>query len=677
MKALTRRLSGLVLAPAAILACTATYAAADTGTSAAASAATIPVGHPSWATASADKGAVPAASAVTARVYLASQNAAGLAALAKAVSTSTSPEYGKYLTAAQAVAEFGPSAAQTAALTAYLTGHGVKIADSSAHYLDISGSAAQVEAALGTGLDDYATSTGVHRAPTGNLRIPAAVAHAVLTVTGLDSQVDASIRPDSESVAKAMGTQSTTSGAATTTAPLPCSPSWGKVTATGLPAGYTAKTPTAECSFYPSQLRDAYGVTATGLTGKGATVAIIDAYGSSTMLADANQYSTNHGDKAFRSGQYTEQVTPANWEDQSQCGGGPAGWAPEESLDVEMVHGIAPDANVVYVGANSCTDQDFLSAEQLVVDKHLADVVSNSWGEIMHGPAGYFDPSIIPAYEQTFEQGAIEGIGFNFSAGDCGDSSPASAAGGTNCDPNTTEAQANWPDSDSWVTSVGGTILATSSTSGKYDFEEPMGDMRSVLSTDGTTWQPFPGFFYFGGGGGTSQDFGQPWYQRGVVPSKLSHTLMTGAASTTAQRVTPDVAMSGDLINSTLVGLSDGNPYSEAGYGGTSVASPEFAGILADAVQARHGDPIGFANPALYARSWLFTDVVANPAATHLSNNQTLSAVLDLGLNADGSRKVRDYGLGEDSTLTATRGYDNATGLGSPNFWLLESFRIG
>ena len=111
--------------------------------------------------------------------------------------------------------------------------------------------------------------------------------------------------------------------------------------------------------------------------------------------------------------------------DQTRTCAAARGLGGEESLDVEMVHGLAPDAKVVYVGANSCNDYDLLAALTTIVDKHLADVVSNSWGEIMHTTdAGDMDPAQIAAYEQVFQQGAVEGIGFDFSAGDCGDSTP-------------------------------------------------------------------------------------------------------------------------------------------------------------------------------------------------------------------------------------------------------------
>ncbi len=665
------RLIAAAAVPAVALIATTLTAAAPAN--AATAGSSIAVDHPSWATPSADKGAAPANTAVTARIYLNSQNPAGLSAYAKAVSEPSSSAYGKYLSASQAAAKYGPSAAQTAALKDYLTSHGVTISATTAHYLDISATAAQIQATFGTSLHNYATPTGVHHAPTGNLTLPSSVAKGLLTVTGLDGVTNTSARPDSTSVAKALGTPGTRPGKSTPTTdiPEPCSTYWGQYTSTGFPTGYTAKTPTDPCSYYPAQLRKAYGVDKAHLTGKGATVAIVDAYASATMLADANQYATNHGDKAFRPGQYTEYVTPADWQYQDLCGD----WSSEEALDVEMAHGYAPDANVVYVGANSCADDDLLAAQQLIVDNHLADVISNSWGEIMHGPDGYFDMGEIPAYEQVFKMGAVEGIGFNFSTGDCGDSSPGAAATGANCDPNTTEAQTDWPTSDPWVTGVGGTALGIASASGSYKFETAMGNQRSVLSPDGTAWDPFPGFWYFGGGGGTSQDFAQPWYQTFAVPYSLSHTLMTGQHSKTAQRTIPDVSIDGDLYTSVLVGISNGSPYSEAGYGGTSVSSPSFAGILADAIQARHGHPLGFANPALYLRQGLYTDVTAHPAAAGVGN-QTLSATYDLGYNTDGTRRVRLLSIGTDFGLNATRGYDNATGLGSPNRWFLDSFRL-
>lgn len=88
-------------------------------------------------------------------------------------------------------------------------------------------------------------------------------------------------------------------------------------------------------------------------------------------------------------------------------------WYGEETLDVETVHGMAPGANIVYVGApNSFQDLD--AALNNVVDKHLAQIVTNSYGfdaELL--ALGFIKP-----YEDTILQGAIEGIGIYFSSGD-------------------------------------------------------------------------------------------------------------------------------------------------------------------------------------------------------------------------------------------------------------------
>jgi hypothetical protein len=133
--------------------------------------------------------------------------------------------------------------------------------------------------------------------------------------------------------------------------------------------------------------------------------------------------------------------------------------------------------------------------------------------------------------------------------------------------------------------------------------------------------------------------------------------------------------MNGDLYTSVLVGMSDGSPYSEGGYGGTSVSAPEFSAVQADAIQARHGRPIGFANPEIYLRagSMAFTDVVNKTTAP---GQEPLNAVYDAGI-ISGSLRVRLVAFGRDYGLSATKGYDDATGVGSPTEAYLKSFGYG
>ena len=90
-----------------------------------------------------------------------------------------------------------------------------------------------------------------------------------------------------------------------------CSQYYGQKLATQVPGTSTAIPPVngkaqpwTNCGYTPAQIRGAYHVGTSGETGKGVTVAVVDAYASPTMLADANQYAKVTGDKPFAAGQY-------------------------------------------------------------------------------------------------------------------------------------------------------------------------------------------------------------------------------------------------------------------------------------------------------------------------------------------------------------------------------------
>jgi subtilase family serine protease len=645
---------------------------------------------PAWATPSADRGATPAGAQLDLRVYLAGRDPQGLAAYARSVSDPQNSAHGRYLTPAQVQAAYGPSASQVSSVESWLTASGLRVASATDHYIEVRGTVSAAGAAFGTSFRQYAVGKTTQRAPSSDAKVPASVGAAVLGVVGLSS-VSTSDKPNIVSDAT---TAATTTAAASTskTAPasttassngsvpyltaLPCSAYHGQLTATDLPSAYGSSVPWAVCGYTPNQVRSAYGVTSTGLTGKGVTVAVVDAYGLPTMLADANKYSVLHGAKAFRPGQYQQIVTPSLWTEQSLCGD----WSGEQALDVESVHGLAPDANVLYVGANSCFDTTgggfapnggLLDSLSLIVDHHLADMVSNSWGELMHflnpdGTVGNIDPALIAAYEQVFEQGAIEGIGFYFSSGDCGSDNPATSCGAAE---GSARAQLDYPTSDAWVTSVGGTSIAIGK-SGNYKWETGWQTATTTLNTARTAWTTLPGSYLYGGGGGTSEDFAQPWYQRGVVPRSLSTHLLSGA-STSPKRVGPDISAYGDPSTGFLEGytqtLPDGSTgYAELRIGGTSLSCPTLVGIQADAQQAQHGLPIGFANPEIYLRSLfgLFRDVTDHP----LGPDTTLAVVR----NGETNPALRT--MGQDDLVHAVRGFDNSTGVGSPTSAYLRSF---
>ena len=636
-----------------------TAASAATGPSRASLAGT----HPLWATAKGLLGSAAVTPAVNAYVYLQGQDPTGLASYAREVSTPGSAQYGHYLTAAQTMDRYGPTTSQISAVKDWLTSAGLKVTgvtDQIGGYVRVSGTTAQAAKAFGVTFGMFRGPGGaVYRAPVQAASVPAGLASDVVTVAGLDTAPHLAKRgetlpPPKQNywVAK------------------PCNSYYDQSYATSEPPAYGKSQPWNVCGYTPKQIRGAYGVSSSGKTGKGATVAVIDAYASPTMLADANNYALATGDPQFRPGQYSEyKLGDTNgWTQTSASQCGAPGWYGEESLDVEAVHGMAPDANVNYVGAASCDDVDLGTALATVVGKHLGDVVSDSWGE----PA---DTSTVN-YDLIFEAGAVEGIGFTFSSGDTGYEDPAYE------DPASDQIQVDYPTSSPWVTSVGGTSLAIGARD-NYEFETGWGTILDPLNPKAKKWSYTPPGStaqeeknYDGSsGGGVSIVYPQPWYQKGVVPDTLAQSLPNGLPTLAPMRVEPDVAALADPATGILVGQTlyqqDGKTlkFSLSRIGGTSLASPAFAGIMADASQAA-GHPLGFANPALYALAGTgaFHDVTDHPQGpgylAQVRNNYT-NPYTQKGPLLTFLRTLGIDGVGP-SALPAVQGYDASTGLGSP-----------
>jgi subtilase family serine protease len=691
--------------------------------------------HPAWATAKALVNSTVTGS-VTANVYLAPQ--AGLAAYAQAVSTPGSAAYGHYLTAAAALAKYGPTAAEASQVETWAKGAGLTVGtvtSGAGAYVQVTGSAAAIASAFSVKFGNYRDGKATYRAPETAATIPGLLSGDVLTVSGLDSATH-QMKPDTLKPGAVQPTDVLPPAPQNYFVAPHCSTYYGqKITSGeyGTVAGTSTKIPTVngkaqpwtDCGYTPQQIRSAYNVNKSGETGKGVTVAVVDAYASPTMLSDANSYAAwalQHGgsktlDKPFRAGQYKQVLLGGTngWQQTTACGAN--GWYGEESLDVESVHGMAPDANVTYVGAVSCDDADLGNALAYIVNHHAADIVTDSWGE----PAD--TSTLTPVYDAIFQFGAIEGIGFFFSSGDSGYEDP-------NYQDNTDMVQVDYPTSSPWVTSVGGTSLAIGSKN-NYEFETGWGtilDPLAVSSTGVSSWTFTPtdtssevlnGLWDGSGGGGVSYQYQQPWYQKAVVPKSLATTEVVSSpvdfngslfgyneSTTTVKnpmRVIPDVSAladpsTGPAVGETLLG-TDGKTYAfyVSRIGGTSVASPIFAGIEADAEQAaRH--PIGFANPAIY---WLdshsktaFNDVTDHPGGAQfyeVRSNYTDPGTKALPLNTflrllgtngiDATLQIPASStvtipLTVQSALKATKGYDDETGVGSPNSYI-DAFKFG
>jgi subtilase family serine protease len=631
---------GLAILGAAVLAAGLTTM---TGYSAAASPGhtdrtSIPGSSPAW-TASAQAVGSPASSqSISFRVVLRLRDSAGAEKLAARVSNPKSADYAKYLSAAQFNARFAPTSAQVDTVRSFLASQGIAVTGVAAgnRWINASGTVAQIQTAFATTVKTYNYKGRRLRGTPAALSVPSSVAGLISGVTGV-SQTASLARPDHVTVKTGTSTidDSTADGASPNDALPPraaCSAFWDQHEQVSPPAYGKTSFPTPNCGYTPAQLRTAYGIQSAvsrHQDGTGVNVAIIDAYASATILQDANDLAAFEGEPQFAPGQYSETIFgPFNMQDVCQ---GEDIWNEEESLDVQAVHSMAPGANIHYLGAQNC-DAGLDDAMNYVVQNHVANIVSDSWGD--PGEDGLGDE--VSVEHSIFLQGALEGIGFYFSSGDSGDNV---AAGAPHPEP-------DYPASDPLVTGVGGTSLALTS-SNSYLFETSWGiDLDSVnfATSPSSLSQPLPGSFIEGGGGGVSALFTEPIYQRLAVPRSLA--TLNGS---TPMRVVPDVAAVGDPETGFLIDFGGGLGI----IGGTSLAAPVFSGIQAVASQYRRA-PIGFANPLLYVLGLTrlpFHDVTA-PASPTAMMTQSGRSLLTMG---------------QDSSLTSTRGYDDTTGLGTPN----------
>ena len=408
----------------------------------------------------------------------------------------------------------------------------------------------------------------------------------------------------------------------------------------------------------PAQLQGAYGVRgaiARGNDGSGVTVAITDAYAAPTILEDANTYAQLHGQPAFQDGQFTQLLPDAfrfGFDDLVNgdvCG--EQGWYGEETLDVEAVHSMAPGANVLYVAASVVRQPRLrggVAADHRTTTWPTSSPTRGAASTRATAPRSWTSSTTRSSCRRRWR-----GSGVYFSSGDDGDGRRNNPAGVP-----TLEVPAN----DPLVTAVGGTSLAVGPDQ-RRQFETGWSTGRSQLVNGVWTPDP-PGVFLYGAGGGTSQVFAEPFYQVGVVPDDL-----VTRYSPAGGRVVPDVSTVGDPNTGMLIGETQTFPdgsvrFSEFRIGGTSLSSPIFAGIMALADQ-RAGTPHGFANPALYA---LFgTPAFYDP-----------QAVTGLGVvrvdfanfvdDTDGTiTTLRTLDTSVDTILSTRVGYDDMTGLGTPN----------
>jgi subtilase family serine protease len=286
------------------------------------------------------------------------------------------------------------------------------------------------------------------------------------------------------------------------------------------------------------------------------------------------------------------------------------------------------------------------------------------------------NPATFNRMNRILETAALQGMDVNFSSGDNGDDT--SLVG---------YKSAEFPNSSPYATSVGGTSLGLDSNN-NIAFQTGWGTnltciegAQPVVAGDycGSPQDPpLPLGFQFGAGGGVSRVFAKPSFQ-----SSLPGTM----------RMTPDVSMLADPY--TGVEIIESNPDGSLGIGvigGTSLASPMFSGLMAVATQANGGQGLGQAAPLLYglssstSTSTALYDVTALGSANNVSGSITdstgthnvsadqLASPLDgtstyysAFYNSPFSTRWFDLTFGTDSSLQTVAGWDDVTGVGTPN----------
>jgi subtilase family serine protease len=339
-------------------------------------------------------------------------------------------------------------------------------------------------------------------------------------------------------------------------------------------------------SFLGSDMRAAY-YGGTALTGAGQSVGLFEFLG--TDLVDLTTYYTNVGQTQ------NVPVTLTSVDTQSTLCKEPSCDDTEQTLDMTQSMGMAPNMTglTMWIGTGGLSGQtldDPGILNGMVTANPLQAQLSCSWA---------WKPADNTTDDPYFTEMAAQGQNFFTASGDDG---------------NWAHAEFVWPADDVNIVSVGGTDLDTASAAGPWASE--------------TGWVD-------GGGGITKNGFTIPSWQVTAAAgcAKCSQTLRNG----------PDVSAN---ANFTFYVCADQTACTANTYGGTSFATPMWAGFLAlvneQAVSA--GQPVlGFINPALYA------------------------AYSSSGYDSD----FHDILTG-GNTLGATVGYDLATGIGSPQAALID-----
>jgi hypothetical protein len=349
-------------------------------------------------------------------------------------------------------------------------------------------------------------------------------------------------------------------------------------------------------------------------------------------------------------------------------------WEAEADLDIEWAGAVAPRATIAYVPCDQLP-----ASAQYLVQSNIASVINMSAEGCEAGLAQAYNTS---TYNQFFvglwEQAAAQGISVFVAAGDNG--SAACDTFGNNVALPYQGYAVNGIASTPYNVAVGGTMLDEGGNSSYWTTTNYSTAISSFPFTSALSYIPETAWNdssvisgvvdIWAGSGGVSACYAKPPWQTGAgVPSSdppVSLPLIAGCPTVTAQhRYLPDVSLSASGAHDGYVfcdadggwACNDSLPFGLTTYaaGGTSVASPAFAGIqaLVDQQYDRQGQP----DYVYYALANSQASSVFNDVTT--GNNGVPCLVGSTDPDCPSTGWLQNFAAGP--------GYDLATGLGSVN----------
>jgi subtilase family serine protease len=533
-----------------------------------------------------------------------------------AVQDPASSSYHRWLTPEQYASEFGASASDVARATAWLTSQGLSVDGPSrtSTRLGFSGTVAQVEQAFGTEMHQYRVDGATHFAMSHAPSVPTDLAKLILGLHGLhDFRVQAASNGLQPQYA------------------LPVTE------ADGGPGNFAVLAPADFAKIY-----DLDSLYAAHITGTGQSIAVAEQ--SDFNDADIAAFRTTFGLPTNpparilvpNSGALTVNATLY-----------------EAELDLEWSGAVAPQATIQCVIAGDAPNYDASDALAYAIEQRIAPVVTSSFGRCEE----WFTQADATFAEAYANMASLEGMTVVVDAGDTG------AAG---CDGQSTLAASYgeavlFPASLPSLVAVGGSQFQLTATNQSTYLDAQLDALSYIPES---AWNETLGDIDAGygglgaGGGGASRLFAKPYWQVPYTPNDGFRDLPDVALSASSDILPYAVSMSWTA--------ADGDaqaPQAQAltAYGGTSVAAPAFAGILAlvnQAVAEANPDAaigLGNANPMLYA--------LANNAASRNAFHDitTGNNVVPCQPGSPSCPSNPPYQFG----YAAGPGYDQVTGVGS------------